>query len=348
MTETLAKPEQGDKEVPLSPRTPVLATLYGNPLFQSDVRVEAHDHVARELTDHVLRWKAGAPDAAMFKGQLDLVKIYALRYGPEVQVTARPFDDFSLVHTSLGAGAEIECDGQRLWVAEGRTAVLSPKERVRLRWSPGNQQLIVKVPNSLLLEAGGRESDHAQLASGFLLPRALEAQWELIAHSMLNLLSCPDSAVHVSWAGHLERNLALFLLLHQPVDASPLPLPLQDALHAPSGPEPASRGTRQMDAVVAYIESHLSAPVSLEDLARAAGISGRSLNALCHRYFGVSPMELLRNARLDSVRARLLLDPAASITETALELGFGHLGRFAGYYAARFNELPSDTQKRQA
>ncbi len=331
--------------MPLSPRTPALATLYSNPLFQSDVRVEAHDFVARELTDHVLRWKSGAPDAAMFKGEIDQLKVYALRYGPEVEVTARPFENFSLVHTSLGAGAEIECDGQRLWVAEGRTAVLSPKTRIRLRWSPGNQQMIVRVPNSLLVEAGGLDADSpALLASGFLLPRALEAQWDLLAHSLLNLLSCADhSAIHANWAEHLERSLALFLLLHQPGDASPLPLPLQAA-----APEPASRGTRQIDAVVAYIESHLSAPVSLEDLARAAGISGRTLNALCHRHFGISPMELLRNARLDAVRARLLLDPAASVTETALEFGFGHLGRFAGYYAARFDELPRNTQKRHA
>jgi AraC-like DNA-binding protein len=276
------------------------------------------------------------------------VKIYALRYGPEVEVSARPFEEFSLVHTSLGAGAEIECDGQRLWVAEGRTAVLSPKQRIRLRWSPGNQQLIVRVPNSLLIEAGGGEGDNAPLASGFLLPRALETQWELIAHSLLNLLSCPDTTMHASWVEHLERNLALFLLLHQPAGASPLPLPLQDALHTqPSAPEPAVRSTRQMDAVIAYIESRLGAPVSLEDLARAAGMSNRSLNALCHRHFGCSPMELLRNARLDAVRSRLLLDPTASVTETALELGFGHLGRFAAYYAARFNELPSNTQKVQ-
>ena len=335
--------------MPLSPRTPALATLYRHPLFQSDVRVEAHDHVARELTDHALRWKSGAPDAAMFKGEFDRLKVYALRYGPEVEVSARPFEDFSLVHTSIGAGAEIDCDGQRLWVAEGRTAVLSPKTRIRLRWSPGNQQLIVRVPHSLIREAGGIHADSpAMLAPGFLLPRALETQWELIAHSLLNLLSCSDSSpVHANWVGHVERNLALFLLLHQPVSPSPLPAPLQDALHDPAAPEAASRGLRQMDAVAAYIDSRLSAPVSLEDLARAAGVSSRTLNALCQRHFGLSPMELLRNARLDAVRCRLLLDPAASITETALEYGFGHLGRFAGYYAARFSELPSDTQKRR-
>lgn len=336
--------------MPLSPRTPALAALYRNPILRSDVRVEAHKQVACEFADHVLRWKPGAPDAAMFKGELERLKIYALRYGAEVEVSARPFEGFALVHTSLGGGAEIECDGHRLCVAEGRSAVLAPKERIRLRWYPGNQQMIVRVPLGLLRDATARQEDeHIDLVPGFLLPRALETQWELLAHSLLNLLSpAGDPAAHAKWVDHFERHLASFLLLHQPGEAPPLAATRSDALQ-PAEPDNAhtSRGTRQMDAVVAYIESHLCAPVSLEDLASVARVSCRTLNTLCHRHTGIAPMELLRNARLDAVRTRLLLDPGASITETALSFGFGHLGRFAAYYAARFNELPSDTQKRR-
>ncbi|MCO5399080.1 AraC family transcriptional regulator [Ralstonia soli] len=335
--------------MPLSPRAPVLTALYRNPLFRSDVRVEAHEQVALELADHVLRWKAGVPDAAMFKGQLNRLRIYALRYGAEVEVSARPFDNFALVHTSLGGGAEIECDGHRLWVAEGRTAVLAPKERIRLRWSPGNQQMIVKVPHSLLHEAIAREETPMKLVPGFLMPRALEMQWELLAHSLLNLLSPAGTPeAHSKWVDQFERHLASFLLLHQPEDAVQTAMSLvHAALPSESDNTHSNRGARQMDAVIAYIESHLCAPVSLEDLARVACVSSRTLNTLCRRYAGIAPMELLRNARLDAVRSRLLLDPSASITETALAYGFGHLGRFAAYYAARFNELPSDTQRRR-
>jgi transcriptional regulator GlxA family with amidase domain len=58
-------------------------------------------------------------------------------------------------------------------------------------------------------------------------------------------------------------------------------------------------------------------------------------------------MEWLRNLRLDAVRARLLLQPDASITETTLSFGLGHLGLFGGFYAERFRECPRDTQSRQ-
>ena len=59
-------------------------------------------------------------------------------------------------------------------------------------------------------------------------------------------------------------------------------------------------------------------------------------------------VNLLRNMRLDAVRAQLLLQPDLNITETALQFGFGHLGRFASYYADRFGELPRQTFGHQA
>ncbi|WER47970.1 helix-turn-helix domain-containing protein [Cupriavidus sp. WKF15] len=98
---------------------------------------------------------------------------------------------------------------------------------------------------------------------------------------------------------------------------------------------------------MAYIDSHLSAPVSFEDPARAAGISGRTLNAPCHRHFGIADgIAAQRTPRCGA--PRMLLDPAAGVTGTALEVGLGHLGRFAGYSAARFDKQPRKTQKRHA
>ena len=57
----------------------------------------------------------------------------------------------------------------------------------------------------------------------------------------------------------------------------------------------------------------------------------------CHNH---SPMVLLRNRRLDAVRARLLQQPSPCVTDAALEFGFGHLGRFSSYYRERFGEAP--------
>ncbi|MDN7865599.1 AraC family transcriptional regulator [Burkholderia multivorans] len=330
----------------LSPKAEVLSGLYRNCVFRSDSRTEAHEHVAREFSDHVLSWKHGAPNAALFKGEFNQLKVYSLRYGAQVEVTPRPFDGFTLVHTSLSGGAEFECDGRSIHVPEGRTAVLAPKQSCRLRWLAGTQQLIIRVPDSLLRDVGGQFPDEDVDLTAGLLPRALGSQWDFITQSLLNILSTRDEGgLRSAWLDHFERNLAFFLLAHQPEQQvvvesrSSTVTPLADCVQA--------NGLREMDALLAYIDTKLCAPILVEDLARAAGVSVRALNVLCHRHYGIPPMELLRNLRLDGARARLLTDASASITDTALAFGFGHLGRFSAYYFSRFQELPRDTQRRR-
>lgn len=333
------------------PRTDPLAALYRNRLFRSDVRVDAHDHVSRELVDHVLRWKRGTPDAAMFKGELNQLKMYLLQYGAEVEVTPRPFDEFALVHTSLVGGAEVEVDGQRLEVTEGRTAVLAPRRSVRLRWYPGTKQLIVKVPHALIRELARREADEPLgLAPGYLVARGHASQWGLLSQALLHAIALPrEAACESAWLDHFERNVALFLLAHQPTGSLLPAAPeasLSRVLEATEA-TPSVGGRNRIDALTEYLDARLGAPVALEDMARAAGVSVRTLNELCRRHLGVTPMELLRQRRLDAARARLRMQPDASITETALSFGFGHLGRFSHYYYERFRELPRQTQTRE-
>jgi AraC-like DNA-binding protein len=340
-----------DRAVPgepmsLSPKAEVLSGLYRNCVFRSDSRAEAHEHVARELSDHVVSWKHGAPDAALFKGEFNQLKVYSLRYGAQVDVTPRPFDGFTLVHTSLSGGAEFECDGRSMHVPEGRTAVLAPKQSCRLRWLAGTQQLIVRVPDSLLQDVRGQFPDEELHLTAGLLPRALGSQWDFITQSLLNILSTRDEAgLCAAWIDHFERNLAFFMLAHQP-DSQQFMGESNSAGEGSQADDVQGSGRRQMDALLAYIDAKLCAPVLVKDLARAAGVSVRALNILCHRHHGIAPMELLRNLRLDAARARLLTDASASVTQTALTFGFGHLGRFSAYYFSRFQELPRDTQRR--
>ena len=81
----------------------------------------------------------------------------------------------------------------------------------------------------------------------------------------------------------------------------------------------------------------------IQQVASDLGVTTRTLNVVCHRHRGVAPMTLVRNLRLDAARQRLLSGLPVSITEVAMEYGFGHLGRFSAYYRERFGELPKQT-----
>jgi len=89
--------------------------------------------------------------------------------------------------------------------------------------------------------------------------------------------------------------------------------------------------------------------LTVAEIAGAAGVSARGLQAAFQRHVGVRPMQFLREVRLRGVRSDLLAaDPdATTVAEVAVSWGFHHLGRFSGYYADVHGEAPSETLRRR-
>jgi AraC-like DNA-binding protein len=103
---------------------------------------------------------------------------------------------------------------------------------------------------------------------------------------------------------------------------------------------------RAVRRAVAYLEEHALQAVSVPDVAAAARVSVRSLQALFRRHLGVSPVEHLHAIRLEAARRELLAGAGgedATVRATAERWGFGNSGRFARLYQERFGERPSDT-----
>jgi transcriptional regulator GlxA family with amidase domain len=86
------------------------------------------------------------------------------------------------------------------------------------------------------------------------------------------------------------------------------------------------------------------------ELAAASSTSVRSLQENFRRSLGTSPLQYLRDLRLEKVRTELLSAErgTATVTQVAARWGFVHLGRFATAYRQRFAERPSDTMRRQS
>jgi transcriptional regulator GlxA family with amidase domain len=101
-----------------------------------------------------------------------------------------------------------------------------------------------------------------------------------------------------------------------------------------------SRDVRNAEA---YIRESLPRDVRLMDIAAAAGVSMRTLQANFQRHHGVSPMTYMRDLRLDVARDRILA--GATSADAAFDCGFMHPGRFAQYYRSRFGHSPSSAQR---
>jgi AraC-like DNA-binding protein len=96
-----------------------------------------------------------------------------------------------------------------------------------------------------------------------------------------------------------------------------------------------------------YIETHWNEAITIASLARATASSARSIFYHFKNSRGQSPMSFLKQVRLEHAREMLENSGVGrSVTEIAVDCGFGNLGHFAGDYFKRFGERPSDTLKR--
>jgi len=327
-----------------------LSKIYRAPIFQTRSARDAQYQLSRQLIDHGLRWFPGEVSASLHRRELNRISLMILRYGTEVEVSPLAFEDFTLVQMPLKGAVQIESAGASMRVVPGEVAVIPPGCPVRLLWEPGCEQLILRLPDSLLTEDG--ETIGAALGSGsrlnwmdpvYKIRADLIDPWIGLLQQAVSLLPAGNThLLHPAWLSQFEQTLAGFVYAHQPAM-------LRAAEQFDDGePDEIAPGYRagqcpQLDRLEDYIRSRLFAPLALVDLARAAGVTTRTLNVVCHRHRGVAPMTLVRNLRLDAARQRLLSGSHISITEVAMEYGFGHLGRFSSYYRERFGELPKHT-----
>jgi len=335
-----------------SPAQLDLTTLYERCVFRSAVRSRSHQSLRDSLNDHEVQWGAGDADAVMWSVATPRLQLMVLRYGSEVEIRPRPFEDFGLVQMPLRGSMQVESAGGRHDVGPGQVAVLSSRDPLTLRWSESCEQIIVRMPHSLLrsgassIRSPGRAPDGQPV---FVLESEAAGQWGALLQSLLNTLPASDAADSAAsplcdpaWIHHLEDGMALFTTLHMRQRARE---------GAPTEPGPAAPGTSggssaRLQAAERWVRTRLCAPLALEDLARAAGVSSRTFYMDCMRQLGVGPMAWLRDLRLDSARRQLLADHGRNVTDVATDCGFGHLGRFSAYYQRRFGELPRDTVAR--
>ena len=103
---------------------------------------------------------------------------------------------------------------------------------------------------------------------------------------------------------------------------------------------------QQVRRAIDFMQANMHDPITVADIAAAAGVSVRSLQWGFSQYCSSSPSAYLRQIRLEAVHRELIHpENTLSVGEVAIKWGFSHLGRFAAQYRAVYGRTPSRTQR---
>jgi transcriptional regulator GlxA family with amidase domain len=99
---------------------------------------------------------------------------------------------------------------------------------------------------------------------------------------------------------------------------------------------------------VEFIHENADAEIGLTDIATAVDVTPRSVQYVFRRHLGTTPLEYLRQVRLDRAHRDLQrANPAVdTVNAIAGRWGFAHAGRFSLAYKRTFGTAPSTTLRK--
>jgi AraC-like DNA-binding protein len=270
------------------------------------------------------------------RASLRRISFNVLRIGPSVDVRPNTLEDFFLVQIPILGTVELTLGEERVLCAGTTAAVISPGERLHLRWSDNCTQLIVQIP---------RETMQSRLAErlGFgrrLAPLKFQTAFDLTGPAAFQWRQLLDFVVRtVDQGGILSRGPIGTDLEDLLLSALLIAQPHNHADEVRNGPAPfyVLRAEREM-------RDRMRLPLTIARLASVAGVSDRTLHDGFRRFRATTPMGRLMTLRLVAARRRMLdAEPGLTVSRVAAEVGFFQFGRFAKAYRNAFGELPSET-----
>ncbi|MFW7269649.1 AraC family transcriptional regulator [Gluconacetobacter sp. Hr-1-5] len=306
---------------------------------------EIHSYMSRVHLPHGLTLD-GDHDALDFRHKQVSLQTLSLnstdygRPGSRVCVDIPPSTKLTLAQISLEGTAEIEQRGQVILLRPGQMCLMDLRREVSIRFDSGYRHFLVKIPTASLSQIIHEMGGVGDALVFTLEPVSLQGQAAGFAQLLWSI--CADlqsggiSYLHRYVISTTEQMLMRLLLTAVPHNYSSI-------LQKKSGGSIPYYVRR----VEGWMRNHASEAVALSDLISVSGVSARSLQAGFRRFYNETPMNYLKNMRLDKAHS-LLSNPGrlTNVTDAAFAVGFSHLSKFARDYRVRFREAPSDTLRR--
>lgn len=260
-----------------------------------------------------------------------------IEYGARTLIAPGELDRFYLVQIPLTGAAAI-VNGQAHYHSNPTTAaVLNPHLQTSMIWEQGTRQILVQIERRALQDhLSAHLGETAQRPLTFAGPLDLTVgTGAALRRLVLYLVAEADAGGPSIGAGLMGRQFESVLM------SGLLDAQQHDYAADLDRLRPVPR-PRQQRLAESYIEANLDQPLTVEDIARAAGISPRGLQLSFRQCRGTTPMGFWRDLRLARARSDLQSGDVR-VTDVALRWGFTHFGRFSETYRARFGESPRDT-----
>ena len=171
--------------------------------------------------------------------------------------------------------------------------------------------------------------------AGRPVSRAMNTHWQVLTGFVRKTLAAaPSVAEHPLVAGQLVEYVASSML-------AVFPNATMRLSHVPS---PGAVGTATLRRAVAYVDGNADRPITVEDIATAAGTSARALQYAFRRHLDCTPREYLRRVRLERAHRELQdAGPGDTVAAIALRWGFTSTGWFSQHYRATYGCSPGET-----
>lgn len=226
---------------------------------------------------------------------------------------------------------ELRRGDERVRLVESGVGLLPLGEGAEIRFDDASLDL-VSLPLTSIARLLGVEGRAVRIHAPEIVPLsdALATYWRGLASGTVHMLG--------------ERDLyQRDLLRGQLVDA--LTAATIEAFGLSDVVEDDPTGNRETERrAIEFMQAKLGEPISVTQIAVAAGISVRGLQLLFQRSFGSTPVAYLRRLRLTGARAALRsASGATTVGSVARRFGYSNLGRFSAHYRDEFDEMPSRT-----
>ncbi|MCU4338074.1 AraC family transcriptional regulator [Acinetobacter dispersus] len=311
-------------------------------LFKSNDYQTIKDQISHYLCPHRFDVEVQEPLNTRLNGfSFGNGALYDLKYSAPVMINIEDSADFYLFRITLEGQCELKFDRQQIVQSEGIMSVTHPHMRQQIITNQHCRNIILKlaqqdIETQLFNMLGCRSQEplrfNSSLSCGLEGIDAIIETLNYLCHAYYNIRNW--SFISASFSQYL---IELILLK--------IPNNYTERLNAQRQQLLPSYIKRAQQ----YIQEHIQQTISLADLSQYCEVSIRTLQKGFSQYLQQSPVEYIREQRLERVHLALQQAPShETVTDILLDHGIQSFGHFSSLYKKRYGCLPSHTLKKDA